>query len=176
MAPAANFRNCRRLFPHVVPSFSGAEGFRLVSICALLLPWTTGLAEGISAHFRMVGENGLQAVCAWVTSNESRVTLPNAPSIFEAKDAGLPGKNRRDTHKTRESPALRSEDQNRHRGSGHPLSRRSHPACGSAPGGSVRGSPCGPEVRLVFRHKGFATRQVCVSASPSSEPVELSRS
>ena len=36
-------------------------------------------------------------------------------------------------------------------------------------------SPCGPEVRFVFRHKGFAARQVSVSASPSSEPVKLSR-
>src|SRR5215467_7236907 len=51
-----------------------------------------------------------------------------------------------------------------------------HPACGSAPGGSVRLSPDGPEGRFVFRHKGFATRQVSVSASPSSEPVKLSRS
>ncbi len=37
-------------------------------------------------------------------------------------------------------------------------------------------SPCGPEVRFVVRHKGFAALQVSVSASPSSEPVELSRS
>src|ERR1700692_4585548 len=37
-------------------------------------------------------------------------------------------------------------------------------------------SPCGPEVRVVVRHKSFATRQVSVSASPSSEPVKLSRS
>src|SRR6266851_5098393 len=37
-------------------------------------------------------------------------------------------------------------------------------------------SPCGPEVRVVVRHKGFAARQVSVSASPSSEPVKLSRS
>jgi hypothetical protein len=51
-----------------------------------------------------------------------------------------------------------------------------HPACGSAPGGSVRLSPDGPEGRFVFRHKGFATRQVTVSASPSSEPAKLSRS
>src|SRR6516162_9328019 len=50
-----------------------------------------------------------------------------------------------------------------------------HPACGSAPGGSVRLGPCGPEGRFVFRHKGFAARLVSVSASPSSEPVKLSR-
>jgi hypothetical protein len=37
-----------------------------------------------------------------------------------------------------------------------------HPACGSVPGGSVRLSPDGPEVRFVFRHKGFAARQVSV--------------
>src|SRR5205807_120717 len=36
-------------------------------------------------------------------------------------------------------------------------------------------SPCGPEVRVVVRHKGFAALQVSVSASPSSEPVRLSR-
>ena len=36
--------------------------------------------------------------------------------------------------------------------------------------------PCGPEVRVVVRHKSFAARQVSVSASPSSEPVKLSRS
>jgi len=50
-----------------------------------------------------------------------------------------------------------------------------HPACGSAPGGSVRLGPGGPEGRFVFRHKGFAARLVSVSASPSSEPVKLSR-
>jgi hypothetical protein len=56
-------------------------------------------------------------------------------------------------------------------------SRRTHPACGSAPGGSVRLSPRGPEVRFVFGHKGFAAQQeVSVSASPSSEPTKLSRS
>src|SRR5258705_4843712 len=33
-----------------------------------------------------------------------------------------------------------------------------HPACGTARGGSVRLSPCGPEVRVVVRHKGFAAR------------------
>ncbi len=37
-------------------------------------------------------------------------------------------------------------------------------------------SSCGPEVRVVVRHKGFAALQVSVSASPSSEPVKLSRS
>jgi hypothetical protein len=37
-------------------------------------------------------------------------------------------------------------------------------------------SPDGPEVRVVVRHKGFAALQVSVSASPSSEPVKLSRS
>ena len=37
-------------------------------------------------------------------------------------------------------------------------------------------SPEGPEVRVVVRHKGFAALQVPVSASPSSEPVKLSRS
>jgi hypothetical protein len=37
-------------------------------------------------------------------------------------------------------------------------------------------SPRGPEVRVIVRHKGFATLQVSVSASPSSEPVKLSRS
>src|SRR6267378_4280926 len=36
-------------------------------------------------------------------------------------------------------------------------------------------SPRGPEVRGVGRHKGFAALQVSVSASPSSEPVKLSR-
>src|SRR5215471_908183 len=50
-----------------------------------------------------------------------------------------------------------------------------HRTCGSAYGGSVRLSPGGPEVRAVFRHKGFATLQVAVSASPSSEPAKLSR-
>jgi hypothetical protein len=30
-------------------------------------------------------------------------------------------------------------------------------------------SPCGPEVRVIVRHKGFAALQVSVSASPSSE-------
>jgi hypothetical protein len=29
--------------------------------------------------------------------------------------------------------------------------------------------PCGPEVRVIVRHKGFAALQVSVSASPSSE-------
>jgi hypothetical protein len=33
-----------------------------------------------------------------------------------------------------------------------------------------------PEVRFAVRHKGFAALQVSVSASPSSEPVKLSRS
>jgi len=37
-------------------------------------------------------------------------------------------------------------------------------------------SPRGPEVRGVVRHKGFAAPQVSVSASPSSDPVKLSRS
>ena len=37
-------------------------------------------------------------------------------------------------------------------------------------------SPCGLEVRVVVRHKGFAALQVSVSASPSSEPAKLSRS
>jgi len=37
-------------------------------------------------------------------------------------------------------------------------------------------SPCGPEVRVIVRHKGFAALQVSVSASPSSEPAKLSRS
>ena len=37
-------------------------------------------------------------------------------------------------------------------------------------------SPCGPEVRVVVRHKGFAVLQASVSASPSSESAELSRS
>jgi hypothetical protein len=36
-------------------------------------------------------------------------------------------------------------------------------------------SPCGPEVRVIVRHRGFAALQVAVSASPSSEPVKLSR-
>ena len=37
-------------------------------------------------------------------------------------------------------------------------------------------SPCGREVRVVVRHKGFAALQVSVSASTSSEPAKLSRS
>jgi len=37
-------------------------------------------------------------------------------------------------------------------------------------------SPCGPEVRGIVRHKGFAALQISVSASPSSEAAKLSRS
>jgi hypothetical protein len=36
-------------------------------------------------------------------------------------------------------------------------------------GKSGKFGPCGPEVRVIVRHKGFAARQVLVSASPSSE-------
>jgi hypothetical protein len=65
---------------------------------------------------------------------------------------------------------------NRDRGSGRPLSPATPPDVRVRIGRFSKLSPRGPEVRVVVRHRGFAARQVSVSASPSSEPVKLSRS
>ena len=62
------------------------------------------------------------------------------------------------------------------RGSGRPLSPATPPDVRVRIGRFSKLSPRGPEVRVVFRHRGFAALQVSVSASPSSEPVKLSRS
>jgi len=67
-------------------------------------------------------------------------------------------------------------ESNRHRGSGHPLSPATPPYMRVRIRRFSELSPRGPELRVVVRHKGFATLQVSVSASPSSEPVKLSRS
>src|SRR5205807_7542878 len=66
-------------------------------------------------------------------------------------------------------------ESNRDRGSSHLLAPPTPPDMRVRIGRFSELSPCGPEVRVVVRHKGFATLQVSVSAAPSSEPVKLSR-
>jgi hypothetical protein len=65
--------------------------------------------------------------------------------------------------------------ENRDRGSSHLLAPPTPPDRRVRIGRFSKLSPCEPEVRVVVRHKGFAALQVSVSASPSSEPVKLSR-
>src|SRR6266581_2346078 len=64
---------------------------------------------------------------------------------------------------------------NRDRGSSHLLAPPTPPDMRVRIGRFSKLSPCGPEVRVIVRHKGFAALQVAVSAALSSEPVKLSR-
>src|SRR5258708_38478142 len=73
-------------------------------------------------------------------------------------------------------PVQKLSHLNRDRGSSHLFAPPTPPDRRVRIGRFSKLSPYGPEVRVVVRHKGFATLQVSVSALPSSEPVKLSRS
>jgi hypothetical protein len=99
-----------------------------------------------------------------------------SPSSTSIHKLGVIGEVEASTHSLLRQGLLFLGSQNRDRGDGHPSSPPTPPYMRVRIRRFSELSPRGPEVRGVVRHKGFAALQVSVSASPSSEPVKLSRS